>query len=54
MWANLPMMNIFPVLIIGMSLWASVVYGFHKQPLHCGYWFFAAMLNLCVLFMKEV
>jgi hypothetical protein len=49
-----PMTNIFPVLIIGMSFWSSIVYGLHREPLHAGYWFCAGALNLCVLFMKEI
>jgi len=54
MWDKLPMMNIFPVLIISLSLWAGIVYAFHRQPLHALYWMFAAGLNIVVLFMKEV
>ena len=51
---NFPMTNVFPVLIIGLSLWSSVVYFIARAPLHGSYWLFAGLLNLVVLFMKEV
>jgi hypothetical protein len=52
--SKLPMMNIFPIIIISLSMWAGIVYALHKQPLHALYWMLAAGLNLTVLFMKEV
>ena len=48
------MKELFPGIIIALSLLSSIGYAFSKQPLHAGYWFFAAALNTCVLFMKEV
>jgi len=47
------MPNIFPVIIICLSFWAGVTYGFHRMPLHSVYWFAAATLNTVVLFMGE-
>ena len=45
--------TIFPIVIIGLSFWAGVMYAFAKVPLHSMYWFCAAALNTCVLFMGE-
>lgn len=50
---NFPKTNIFPALIIGLSLWASLVYYVDHKPYHGSYWLFAGLLNLCVLFMGE-
>jgi len=48
------MPNIFPVIVIGMSFWAGIVYAVQRMPLHAAYWFLAGSLNVCVLFMKEI
>jgi len=51
---HFPMTNIFPFIIICLSFWAGVVYAVARMPAHAIYWFCAAALNLCVLFMKEI
>lgn len=51
---NFVMSNMFPVIIIGLSFWAGIVYAIQRMPLHAAYWAFAGALNLCVLFMREV
>jgi hypothetical protein len=48
------MTNVFPILIIGLSFWAALVYFVGKQPLHGTYWTAAGILNTVVLFMGDV
>jgi len=47
------MVAVFPILIIILSLGASIVYGLHRMPVHTVYWMAAATLNTAVLFMGE-
>ncbi|HOE18905.1 MAG TPA: hypothetical protein PK344_16000 [Syntrophorhabdaceae bacterium] len=41
---------IFPAIIIGLSLGASVVYALEGDYYHARYWFLAAALNASVTF----
>lgn len=45
---------LFPVIIICLSFWAAIVYGFHRDWLHMIYWMSASMLNSAVLMMGDL
>lgn len=44
---------LFPVIIISLSLMASLFYAINKMPMHAVYWLSAAVLNGTVLMMGE-